>query len=449
MAETSRKTDRRFGDFELLQRIGRDGPFHLFRARQVSLDRKVILKVLPERAAMLERTALLRREAEGANRLDHPGILRAFDVGDVGGAPYLALAFSDGELLSERLKAGPLKPRLAVDLTRQLAEALLYAHEHALVHGALRPEVVWLTRDKQARLAGFGAPLRFEEIDLEETAGFAGFLAPEQAGGRGSVRKATDVYGLGALFYAMLTGSPPHRGATPSETFRLIRSQPPPRPSRLRPGLSPILDAICLKCLSFSLARRYGTERPLQRLIAELRRASGAKADRESWDEIGPWLRRHGRLVRIASLLLLFAIIPACWDRRQHHAAWNTLTHAEQPATEYLRAARHFDQLRADAPFDVEAIAGQELAEVRVGKPLVESGDARSWSRDLDEWAAVRKLTRVLAESKGGQREQAKLDLEAARHAGYVPRSDIERRLLAEIEEATSERPAERPRPGK
>jgi serine/threonine protein kinase len=195
--------------------------------------------------ASLERTALLRREAEAANRLDHPGVARAYDVGEVAGSPYLALAFTEGELLSERLKAGPLKPRLVVELIRQLAEALMHAHERGLVHSALRPEVVWLMRDGQARLAGFGCPVRFEEIDLEGTAGFAGYLAPEQAGGRGSVGRSTDVHGLGALFYAMLTGSPPHRGATPTETFRLIRSQAPLKPSRLHPGLSPILDTIC------------------------------------------------------------------------------------------------------------------------------------------------------------------------------------------------------------
>ena len=325
-----RKPDRRFGDFELLQRVGRDGPFHLFRARQVTLDRKVTLKVLPERLATLELAALLRREAETANRLDQPAILRVYEVGEAAGARSLALAPVEGELLAERLKAGPLRPRLAVDLTRQLAEALAHVHERGLLHGALRPEVVWLTRDGQVRLSGFGCPLRFEEIDPVAVADFAGYLAPEQAGGRGSVGRATDVYGLGALLYALLTGGPPHQGATPSETFRLIRSQVPVKPSRLHPGLSPALDEICRKCLTGSPARRYGSERPLARLSADLKRMRSYRAEPDPLDDLWPLLRRHARLVRTAALLLVCAAVPACWDRQRQQSAWNLATQADE-----------------------------------------------------------------------------------------------------------------------
>ena len=143
-------TARRVGDFELLQRLGRDGPYLLFRARQVSLDRAVMLKVLPARLASLERSALMRREAAAADKLDHPGILRVYEAGEAGGNPYLALAPVDGTRLAERLKDSALPPRLAVDLIRQLAEALLHAHERNLLHGSLRPEAVWVTREGQA-----------------------------------------------------------------------------------------------------------------------------------------------------------------------------------------------------------------------------------------------------------------------------------------------------------
>ncbi|MFL5340952.1 MAG: serine/threonine-protein kinase [Gemmataceae bacterium] len=431
----SRKTVRRFGDFELLQRVGRDGPFHLFRARQVSLDRKVTLKVLPERLATLEGAAVLRRVAEAANRLDHPVVLRAYEVGEAAGTPYLALAPVEGELLAERLKAGPLRPRLAVDLARQLAEALLHAHERGLVHGALRPQVVWLARDGQVRLSGFGSPLRFEELNVEDVAGYAGYLAPEQAGGRGSVGRAADVYGLGALLYAMLTGGPPHQGANPADTFRQIRKQPPLKPSRLHPGLSPALDEICLKCLSRSPLRRYGADRPLVRLIADLKRVRSYRAEPDPLDEVWPWVRRHARLVRTAALLLVFAAIPACWDRQRQHAAWDIVTQPDAQAEDYARALRHFERQAADRPFDAETAAGLALARARTDRPPAATSDSLNWPRDLDEWAAVRNLTRLLVDLKQ-HRLQAQAELRAARAAGYAPRTEAERRLWAECERA-------------
>src|SRR5439155_10581101 len=124
-------------------------------------------------------------------------------------------------------------------------------------------------------------PVRFEEIDAKAVAGSAGYLAPEQAGGRGAVGRNTDVYGLGAILYAMLTGVPPHRAATLDETFRLIRESPPVAPSRLNPEIPESLDEICLKCMNVNPAKRYGTERPLARLIADMKRAqSGRSAGR-------------------------------------------------------------------------------------------------------------------------------------------------------------------------
>src|SRR5262249_31898651 len=152
-------------------------------------------------------------------------------VRDVAGVPYLALAPIGGELLAERLKDNPLSPRLAISLTRQLAETLLHAHERGVIHGSLRPEVVWITADSQARLTGFGCPVRSEEIDSDMVGAYAGYLAPEQSGGRGAIGRATDTYGLGALFYAMLTGSPPHQSVIVAETCRQIRSQVPVAPS--------------------------------------------------------------------------------------------------------------------------------------------------------------------------------------------------------------------------
>src|SRR5262249_13161055 len=154
------------------------------------------------------------------------------EQGSHAGVPFLATAHADGAPLSELLKTAPLPPRTALDLTRQLAEAVAHAHEHGVIHGSLRPAAVWVTPAGEARLSGFGGPVTCEPAPPAAVADFAGSLPPERAGARGAVGKPTDAYGLGALLYFMLTDSPPHQGATAHETFRLIRTVPPVPPSR-------------------------------------------------------------------------------------------------------------------------------------------------------------------------------------------------------------------------
>jgi hypothetical protein len=444
MGETMTPNDAvigRFGDFELLERLGRDGAFALFRARQVRLDRPVMLKVPVGGPATLEQTAALRREATAANALDHPAIVRVFEAGDHGGRPYLAMAHVEGQRLNRRLKAGPLPWRLAADVARQLAAALLHAHERNIVHGALRPEAIWLTHDGQARLTGFGSPIRFEEIDAKTIAPSAGYLAPEQAGGRGPVGRNTDVYGLGALLYAMLTGVPPHRAATPDATFRLIRDQPPLAPSRLTPDIPESLDEVCLKCLRVDPAKRYGTERPLTRLVADLKRAQSGRSlggGSDIGSQLLRWSRRHLRLFRTVALLIVFVMIPACWDRHRHHAAWYTLADKDASADDQRQAAQYFQRLHADQPADAEIGAALTLADFRAGRPLPTESDPSAWHSG-DEWTAIQQWTRALDAVRHGRKNQGRAILQSAHAAGYEPRTAMERWLRTELERAVGE----------
>jgi serine/threonine protein kinase len=434
-----RKPDRNFGDFELQQRVGRDGVFHLFRARQVSLDRLVLLKVLPDKRATLERIAQLRREAETGNRLDHRNIVRVYEAGEVGGAAYLALAPIDGTQLAERLKNSALPPKLAIDLTRQLAEALIYAHEHGFIHAAMRPEVVWITRDGQVRLTGFGCPIHFEELDADSSSGSAGYLAPEQAGGRGAVGKATDMYGLGAVLFAMITGGPPHQGATVAETCRMIRSQASIRPSRLHPGLSPTLDAICARCMRHEPHRRFGADRQWTRLMAELRRVrSGRFDDSDEWDRIIARLLKHGRLLRTAILLILLGIIPAAWDRHRRASSWDRVIQQDADVDSYRRALQHFENRAAHRPYDPEIAAGYLLARVRTGQPMSFESSITDWQKSATRWERVAWLARILCLIRQNRRDHAIAELQVGRSAGYNPTSEIERLLLVECERSLS-----------
>ena len=440
-----------FGDFELADLVGRDGPFSLYRARQISLDRPVTLRILVEDRASIERAGLLRREAEAANQLDHPAALRVFEVGAFGGTPFLAMETVDGELLSERLEFGPLPPRQAAEITIQLAETLLHAHEKNVVHGCLRPEAVWITADQKVRVCGFGQVIRLDTTDAGEPATFVRYLAPEQAGGGGVVGKQADIYGLGAVLYSMLTGRSPHQRSTLEGTLRAIRQSTPVAPSRLVPTVPRELDAICARCLHRNPRRRYGSERSLARLIADLHRYLSGKpvrgASPDPWQFLRLAFRRNRRLLAAATLVALAVLAPAWWDRDRRRSEWNVLARDDATPAEYSRAERYFERMRLNDPGDSEAVSGLALAHFRTGRIeeaaslipgfIVPSGAPESaaivaiWPGANDEWASTQKLTRALIGLHQGHWADGHMAVKSSRWSVRA-RSEVERSLYAE-----------------
>lgn len=418
---------RRFGDYELVRRIGQDGPFYLFCARHEKLDRLVTLKILLDRQRSLDAELVFRRELEAADRLDHPAIVRVYETGVWNGKPYLAQAFVPGERLAERLMRGAVPPRLAWKWGQQLADALQHAHERQVYHGSLRPEVVWLSHEGDVRVSGFGNPVLFENLELDAALTWAGYLAPEQAGGRGAVGRATDVYGLGALLFAMVTGGPPFQGATLAETCRLIRNHSAIQPSRLHPGLSAEVDRVCLQCLRKEPSRRYGTDRPMARLLADLRSSEPGRISPESpWIR---WLRRHFHWLRAAVLILLFGVIPAGFDQMRHRACWEVLLDPAAAPSLHERANLHFKQRWSDRPGSREFQAAVELGRTRLGQV---EGAPVQWQRPANEWDAVANLARILGAASVGLNESARQALADAQSSGYQPRTEIEQKLWRE-----------------
>lgn len=420
---------RGFGDYDLISRIGSDGAFFVYRARHRQLNRMVILKILADRRQSFDAEGACRRELEAADRLDHPAILRVYETGVVGGRPFLAHAYVDGERLFERLARGTIPPRIAWDWTRQLAEALLFAHDRNSLHGSLRPEVVWLSQQGEVRLGGFGNPILFENLALDSSASWAGYLAPEQAGGRGVVGRLTDVYGLGALLYAMVTGGPPFRGTTLAETCRLIRNHPLIYPSRLHPGLSENVDRICSMCLRKEPSRRFFNEhRPLEKLLSELRSLRPSNtAPPKTWQR---WLRRHVSMVRAAVLIILFALLPLSVDQIQHRRHWETLMNPRASLREFEQTAHYFSRRAVDQPRSHELHAASELSRVRLGRVNVPK--VMTWQKPANQWQAVVNLAYVLALASQGQTQAARNMLEQAQFEGYTPQSDFEQRLWQE-----------------
>jgi len=253
------------GDYELLEEIGRGGQGVVFRARQKSLNRTVALKVISlgqwASKAHLKR---FRREAEAAASLDHPCIVPIYEVDERDGSCYFSMKFVEGGQLDEVTRREPMPIRRAVELIAKVACTVHYAHEHGILHRDIKPGNILLDAKGEPHLTDFGlARLVESESSVTQTLDVLGtpsYMAPEQAmGNNAAVSSATDVYGLGAVLYQLLTGHPPFAGGTTYETIRLLEQTEPRPPRQLNPKVDRDLSTICLKCLEKDPKRRYSS----------------------------------------------------------------------------------------------------------------------------------------------------------------------------------------------
>src|SRR5437762_1818531 len=263
------------GDYELLEEIGRGGQGVVFRARQKSLNRTVALKVISlgqwASKAHLKR---FRLEAEAAAKLEHPGIVPIHEVGERDGSCYFSMKFIVGGQLDEVVRSAtadssggeraPMSTRQAAELIAKVARIVHYAHEHGILHRDIKPGNILLDAKGEPHLTDFGlARLVETESTMTRTLevlGTPSYMAPEQAMGNNSaVSSATDVYGLGAVFYQLLTGQPPFAGGATYETIKLLLDTEPKQPRLLNPKIDRDLSTICLKCLEKDPKRRYSS----------------------------------------------------------------------------------------------------------------------------------------------------------------------------------------------
>ena len=253
------------GDYELLEEIGRGGQGVVFRARQKSLNRTVALKVISlgqwASKAHLKR---FRLEAEAAARLEHPGIVPIHEVGERDGSCYFSMKFIEGGQLDEVVRRMPMSIRQAAELIAKVARTVHYAHEHGILHRDIKPGNILLDAKGEPHLTDFGlARLVESESSVTQTLDVLGtpsYMAPEQAvGNNAAVSSVTDVYGLGAVLYQLLTGQPPFAGGTTYETIRLLCNTEPRNPRVLNPKIDRDLSTICLKCLEKDPKRRFAS----------------------------------------------------------------------------------------------------------------------------------------------------------------------------------------------
>jgi len=254
-----------FGDYELLEKVGEGGMGVVFKARQKSLDRIVAVKMLrlgPHAAP--EFVKRFRAEAIAAGSLQHPNIVAIHEVGSHQGQHFFVMDYVQGQSLARLVGNRPLPARAAAQYVRTIAEAVHYAHERGILHRDLKPTNVLVDAKHQVRVMDFGLARRLEgdsELTLTgQVLGSPHYMPPEQAAGkRGRVSRRTDVYGLGAILYHLLTGRPPFVGEELADMLQHVLNSEPVAPRLLNPAVPRDLETICLKCLEKEPARRYAT----------------------------------------------------------------------------------------------------------------------------------------------------------------------------------------------
>src|SRR5215471_6798193 len=302
------------GDYELLDEVGRGGQGVVFRARQKSLNRVVALKVIGlgqwATQAHLKR---FRLEAEAAASLDHPCIVPIYEVGESDGQCYFSMRFVEGGRLDEVLKHKPVSIRQATELVAKVARTVQYAHQRGILHRDIKPGNILLDKNSEPHLTDFGlARLVESESTITRTVevlGTPSYMAPEQAApGNAPVTRATDVYGLGAVFYQLLTSHPPFVGGTTYETIKLLLEDEPRPPSLWNPKVDRDLSTICQKCLEKDPKRRYSSALALAEDLEHWLRREPIHARRTGPFGRGKkWVRRNPGVAVMAALLIALA----------------------------------------------------------------------------------------------------------------------------------------------
>jgi serine/threonine-protein kinase len=305
-----------FGDYELLEEIDRGGMGVVYKARQISLNRTVALKMIL--AGHLASDADVRRfqlEAEAAANLDHPAIVPIFEIGRQAGQHYFSMGYVDGTSLAARIADGPIPPREAAELMKQIAEAVGYAHEQGVIHRDLKPANVLLDKHGHPRVTDFGLAKRAQSAsDLTGTGQILGtpsYMPPEQAAGKHhEVTEAADVYALGAIFYACLTGRAPFVGNSPLDVLVQVIEGEPTLPTALNPRLPRELNLICLRCLEKVPQDRYPSALALAEDLGRFLRDEPVEAEPPGLASRAiRWFRRQPALVSHLVILLAMAAI--------------------------------------------------------------------------------------------------------------------------------------------
>ncbi len=316
---------RAFGDYELLEEIGRGGMGTVYRARQQSLDREVAIKFIAAGLADPANVARFLSEARAAARLVHPNIVPVFEVGAVDGIHYFSMPLIAGRTLAELLAAGALPTTQVVRLLLALCEATDYAHRLGLLHLDLKPANVLIDERGEPLITDFGLARRIDAnggVDAQEVSGTPAFMAPEQILIRQyRLTTATDIYALGAILYRCLTGVSPHGEGQSDDVIRRAAAGRVRPPRAINPAIARDLDAICMKCLELQPSDRYPSAGVLADDLRRVRDGLPVSVRRiGALERMQRWFKREPKLAfasTAALLALVLGIAATTWQWRE------------------------------------------------------------------------------------------------------------------------------------
>ena len=356
---------RYFGDYELLEEIASGGMGVVYKARQVSLNRLVALKmILKGELATPVDVQRFRAEAEAAASLDHPNIVPIYEVGDHAGQQYFSMKLVVGSSLAGRIAEYRDRPREAAALLATVAHAIHHAHQRGILHRDLKPANILLAFRETASeyvplVSDFGLAKRLlKDAGVSQSGAIVGtpsYMAPEQARGEKGLTTAADVWALGAIFYEMLTGRTPFRGETLLDVLSQVVEKEPEPPSRLRPGLDRDLETICLSCLEKEPQRRYVSAEALADDLERWLRGEPILARPVGvMERAMKWARRRPAL---AALLLstVLGVAVIVWKYVDAEQQRGKAERAEQKAVDQAGKAKRAEQTAIDEKKSADA----------------------------------------------------------------------------------------------
>ena len=304
----------RFLHYELIREIARGGMGVVYKARDTRLNRLVALKmILAGNLASPEERVRFQVEAEAAAKLDHPGITPVYEFGEHEGQHYFVMKMIEGGSLADRLEEYTSRPQNAARLVADIADAIHHAHQRGTLHRDLKPSNILLDQQQHPMVTDFGlAKLADHDKDMTRTGaimGTPGYMPPEQATGDKNITTAADIYSLGAILYATLTGRPPFQGESAMETILQVIESDPPKPSTINSQTPVDLELIAMKCLERDPNQRYLSAAELANDLESWLAGEPISIRAPSVTTVATqWMKRN---VRMAGISLIIGILAA------------------------------------------------------------------------------------------------------------------------------------------
>lgn len=364
-----------FGRYKIIKELGRGGMGVVYQAYDPNLKRHIALKIINHLMANDKQKKRFEREASMMAKLNHPNIIKIFDIGEEQGHHFFTMELLEGTGLSKLMEENMPLPQLLKILIKA-TEAVQYAHEQGIVHRDLKPANIIVEKDADPKVMDFGLAKEVEKADgLSQTQDLVGtpeYMSPEQAGGKGrGTDTRSDIYALGAILYQMLVGRPPFTGTNTINVLYQIAFQEPIPPSRIYPQVSRDIEAVCLKALEKNRDRRYQSAHEFAMELTRYLEGKPVLAKPlTQLDQVWKWVRRNRLLSSVSAGALVLVIGMVCGLlyqlEQKRQIAEEGKSRAEQLEKKAQQKAAEALQSKAEAEKD--KIKAEQLAQIAQSK---------------------------------------------------------------------------------